>query len=146
MKTRLWKCNTFVARSQKFENLGDFDLLMSDLGVHWTIVFSFSLLSFPRLCALNYWLILFRKKCWNSGNSSTLVYVQVCWTTIVKISETLKIEVQQRENAWRHLADFLNSERCRSVKRFSWFSDWNQKVQTCVNIVDLVKRIHTNIY
>ena len=29
-------------------------------------------------------------------------------------------------------------------KRFSWFSDWIPKVQTCVNLVDLVKSFQTS--
>ena len=30
------------------------------------------------------------------------------------------------------------------ISGFSWFSDWNPKVQKYVNIVDLVKRFHTS--
>ena len=29
---------------------------------------------------------------------------------------------------------------------FSWFSDWNPKVQNCVNRVDLVKSFQTKVY
>ena len=31
-------------------------------------------------------------------------------------------------------------------KRFSWFSDWIQKVQKCVDLADLVKSFQTSIY
>ena len=40
------------------------------------------------------------------------------------------------------MAEFLNVELCPEdacPKRFSWFFYWIPKVQTCVNLVDLVK-------
>ena len=38
---------------------------------------------------------------------------------------------------------FFNSERCK--KRFSWFFNWIAKVQTRVNLVDLVKSFHFSV-
>ena len=39
---------------------------------------------------------------------------------------------------------FRPDDACQ--KRFSWFSDWIQKVQQFVNLVDLVKSFHPSIY
>ena len=38
---------------------------------------------------------------------------------------------------------FRPDDACQ--KRFSWFPDWSQKVQTCVNLLDLVKSFQTSI-
>ena len=39
---------------------------------------------------------------------------------------------------------FRPDDACQ--KRFSWFPDWIQKVQTCVDLVDLVKSSPTSVY
>ena len=67
-----------------------------------------------------------------------------------KLVSTRRAEKNKFENVWRNLAEFLNAERRRVLrpdkacqKRFSWFSGWIQKMQKCVNLVDLVKSFQT---
>ena len=64
-----------------------------------------------------------------------------------------KNKTAKTRNCLTKFSNYLDSERCRPCcpdgacqKRFSWFSDWSQKVQKFANIVDLLKSFLTSIY
>ena len=64
-----------------------------------------------------------------------------------------KNKTAKTRNCLTKFSNYLDSERCRPCcpdgacqKRFSWFSDWSQKVQKFANIVDLLKSFPTSIY
>ena len=126
---------------RKFENLADVDLFHK-----------------------NSYLKLLKSRCLK-------IKIGEFWTTIEKIAKFWNRS--NAKQFWRNLAEFLNSERelfstsrrphCVAVvccfllrgcvfrlddacqKRFSWSPDWIQKVQKCVNLVDLVKSFQTSI-
>ena len=107
---------------------------------------------------LFFYVDLFRKICWNPEKNQNninwwildnnckqllaIIECVKCW----KSFSTLKL--QTCEHVWRHLAEFLNSERCPDdayQNRFSWFCRLESDGAEVWKHVDIVKSFQTSI-
>ena len=93
-RTMIWKCNSFHCEiSEHFENRGDF---------MWRWYFPWKIMNFP----------IFHQKLWffNFG-----IWITNTVKQLQNNSDILKMKLLKCENVWRHLAEFLKSEQCKSV-------------------------------
>ena len=79
---------------------------------------------------------------WLSAAPTRTVRAACIWRILFAIP--LGLAATLRAAWWFRLRSrvFRSGDACQ--KRFSWFSDWNPKVQTRVNLVDLVKSFQTD--